>query len=51
MGFFVIVLAAIVGIVLIIMGIAKAKGDRRWIALSCLGLLSFAFAVWLGWPK
>ncbi|WP_156981962.1 hypothetical protein [Boudabousia tangfeifanii] len=51
MGFAVMVLSAILGLILIILGASKAKENRLWSLAVLAGVLSFALAIWLAWPK
>lgn len=50
MGFWVMLGSAILGLILIILGIGKAKQNKLWLIALLVGLASFAFAVWLAWP-
>lgn len=54
MGFIVMVLSAIIGIVLVITGVTHIKSakNRIWNKVSVLGGIALVvFAVWLGLPK
>ena len=51
MGFFVMILAAILGVSLIILGISNKRNEDKWKKYVVLGALFIIFAVWLGWPK
>ena len=50
-GFFVMILAAILGVSLIILGISNKKNEDKWKMYVVLGVLFIVFAIWLGWPK
>ncbi|MCD4549921.1 hypothetical protein [Schaalia sp. lx-260] len=51
MGFAVMVLSAIVGVTLILLGALKAKENKLWLFALLAGVLSFACTIWLAWPK
>ena len=54
MGFIVMVLSAIIGIVLVIAGVTHIKNAKNkiWNIVSILvGIALVVFAVWLGLPK
>lgn len=51
MGFYVMLLACVAGVIYLVVGCARAKGDRRGYAMIVAGLCLVAYAVWLGWPK
>ena len=45
MGFWIMVFAAFLGLVLLIPGVVRGKNDKRWFALCILGVACLAFAV------
>ncbi|GFI24801.1 hypothetical protein IMSAGC011_03605 [Lachnospiraceae bacterium] len=54
MGFIVMVLSAIIGIFLIVLGFSgiKNKKSRLWnIIIILIGIVLVFFAIWLGLPK
>lgn len=54
MGFIVMVLSAIIGIFLIVIGFSgiKNKKNRLWnIVVISIGIVLVLFAIWLGLPK
>lgn len=51
MGFFVMVLLGLLGILLLITGVIQAKKNKSWAAPVLVGVLCIAVSVWLAWPK
>lgn len=51
MGFFIMLSSAILGLILLVLGIALGKKDKRWFGLCVLSVICIASAVWLGLPK
>lgn len=54
MGFFVMVLSAVIGLFLIVLGFSRIKNTKSklWNVVAILiGIVSVIFAIWLGHPK
>lgn len=51
MGFYVMIAAFILGIYLLYYGLIKKKENQYKHMAVIVGILSVAFAVYLGWPK
>ena len=51
MGFVIMILFALVGVVLLIVGSLRAKNNPKVLWLVGLGLIFIAAAIWLAWPK
>lgn len=47
MGFWIMVFEALLGLVLLILGVVRGKNGKRWFPLCILGVACLAFAVWL----
>lgn len=51
MGFVIMILFALVGVALLIVGALRAKNNPKVLWLVGLGLIFIAAAIWLAWPK
>lgn len=51
MGFYIMLFSAILGVILLVVGIRLSRKNKWFFALSALGVISMAIAVWLGLPK
>ena len=50
-GFVIMILFALVGVALLIVGALRAKNNPKVLWLVGLGLIFIAAAIWLAWPK
>ena len=51
MGFVIMILFALVGVALLIVGALRAKNNPKVLWLVGLGLIFIAAAIWLAWSK